>query len=99
MLRNNLVVRLFLRFWQFAAAGALAGLVVPFMFGCAAPAPEIQIRAVTPPDSLLQDCQHAPRPAGRTVADLAQWTINERGQLDLCTADKAALRAWKAGVQ
>jgi hypothetical protein len=85
MLRNNLVILVLL-----AACACMSG--------CAAPAPVVQVKALVPPDEFLKDCTHAPRPAGRTVADLAQWLINERGQLDACTADKAALRAWKAGV-
>jgi hypothetical protein len=86
MFRNNLIVFVLL-------------VATACMSGCAtAPAPVVQVKALTPPDALLKDCTHAPRPAGRTVADLAQWLINERGQLDACTADKAALRTWKAGV-
>ncbi|WP_080436240.1 Rz1-like lysis system protein LysC [Burkholderia ubonensis] len=50
------------------------------------------------PDAYLQDCAHAPRPAGKTVADLAQALINERAAMEACDwRDKAALRAWKAG--
>ena len=56
-------------------------------------------RVATPPDDLMADCAHAPRPGGNTVADLAQGVINERGKLDLCNADKAALRAWATGVK
>lgn len=49
------------------------------------------------PDAYLQDCAHAPRPAGKTVADLAQALINERAAMEACDwRDKAALRAWKA---
>jgi hypothetical protein len=68
------------------------------MSGCAV-APKTVIQVLTPPDSLLQDCAHAPRPSGNTVADLAQAVINERGVIETCDwADKAALRAWKAQV-
>jgi hypothetical protein len=50
------------------------------------------------PDAYLQDCAHAPRPLGKTVADLAQALINERAALEACDwRDKAALRAWKKG--
>lgn len=49
------------------------------------------------PDAYLQDCAHAPRPAGKTVADLAQALIDERAAMEACDwRDKAALRAWKA---
>ncbi|OXI42107.1 Rz1-like lysis system protein LysC [Burkholderia aenigmatica] len=51
------------------------------------------------PDAYLQDCAHAPRPAGKTVADLAQALIDERAAMEACDwRDKAALRAWKAGT-
>lgn len=68
------------------------------MSGCAS-APKTVVQIMTPPDSLLQDCMHAPRPTGNTVTDLAQAVINERGVIESCDwADKAALRAWKAQV-
>lgn len=72
---------------------------VACMSGCAtAPLPP-KVLVETPPDSLLQDCQHAPRPSGNTTADLAQGVINERGVVESCDwSDKAALRTWKAGV-
>ncbi|WP_083266157.1 hypothetical protein [Burkholderia lata] len=51
------------------------------------------------PDAYLQDCVHAPRPTGKTVADLAQALIDERTAMEACDwRDKAALRAWKAGT-
>ncbi|WP_437341249.1 Rz1-like lysis system protein LysC [Burkholderia contaminans] len=50
------------------------------------------------PDAYLQDCAHAPRPVGKTVADLAQALIDERAAMEACDwRDKAALRAWKTG--
>lgn len=69
-----------------AGCGTLRGKVV------------VQDRPVTPPVELMQDCKHAPRPKGKTVGDLAGLVIAERGALDLCTADKGALRAWAAKV-
>jgi hypothetical protein len=68
------------------------------MSGCAT-APQTIVQVLTPPDGLLQDCTHAPRPTGNTTGDLAQAVINERGVTESCDwADKAALRAWKATV-
>jgi hypothetical protein len=58
------------------------------------------VRAITPPDSLLTNCQHAPRPADTTVNGLMLGIIAERAVTESCDwADKAALRAWKAGVE
>ncbi|WP_424945301.1 Rz1-like lysis system protein LysC [Burkholderia cenocepacia] len=52
------------------------------------------------PDAYLQDCAHAPRPVGKTVADLAQALIDERAAMEACDwRDKAALRAWKAATE
>lgn len=67
------------------------------MSGCASLKPVPVVQVLTPPDGLLQDCGHAARPTGNTMADLAQAVINERGVTESCDwADKAALRAWKA---
>lgn len=67
------------------------------MSGCDSFKPVPVVQVLTPPDGLLQDCVHAPRPAGNTMGDLAQAVINERGVTEACDwADKAALRAWKA---
>lgn len=72
---------------------------VACMSGCASAPPPPKVITQTPPDSLLQDCQHAPRPSGNTMGDLAQAVVNERGVVESCDwSDKAALRAWKAGV-
>lgn len=61
--------------------------------------PKIVVQVQTPPDSLLQDCQHAPRPIDSTVNGLAIGIVNERNVVESCDwSDKAALRAWKAGV-
>ena len=85
-MRNSLVM--------FALLAAVA-----CMSGCASAPPVPKVITQTPPDSLLQDCQHAPRPSGNTMADLAQGVINERGVVESCDwSDKAALRAWKARV-
>lgn len=89
MLRNNLVIISLL-------------VAIACMSGCAAFTKTntvVETITLTPADSLMQPCPHAPRPAGTTVADLAQALINERAQLEGCDwGDKAALRAWKAGV-
>jgi hypothetical protein len=67
------------------------------MSGCVGGMPIPVVQVLTPPDGLLQDCVHASRPTGNTMADLAQAVINERGVTESCDwADKAALRAWKA---
>jgi hypothetical protein len=69
------------------------------MSGCATQPPRTIVQVVAPPDSLLQDCQHAPRPADSTVNGLLLGIVNERNVVESCDwADKAALRAWKAGV-
>lgn len=49
-----------------------------------------------PPDTLLQDCEHAAEPAERTQGALAGYAIAERQALDLCNTDKKALREWKS---
>lgn len=88
MRRNNLVV-----------LSLLAS--VACMSGCAGfRAPVVEVQAVTPPDALLTNCEHAPRPQGTKVSDLAQALINERAVLEGCDwGDKAALREWAAGVK
>lgn len=83
-MRNNLVILSLL-----IATGCMSG--------CTALTPVPVVQVLTPPDGLLQDCVHAPRPTGNTMGDLAQAVINERGVVESCDwADKAALRAWKA---
>ncbi len=81
----------------------MALLVLAVMFalsGCATQTPTRAVTVVTPPDSLLQDCAHAPRPADNTVNGLMLGLIGERSVVESCDwADKAALRSWKAGVQ
>ncbi|APF87610.1 hypothetical protein BCR16_12755 [Ralstonia solanacearum FJAT-1458] len=68
--------------------------------GCAAAPPVHVVTVITPPDSLLQDCSHAPRPADNTVNGLMLGIVSERAVVESCDwSDKAALRAWKAGVQ
>ncbi len=74
-------------------ASKIAAVVAVVLAGCST------YRVSTPPDDLMENCAHAARPGGNTVADLAQAVINERGKLDLCNADKAALRAWATGVK
>lgn len=75
-------------------------IVAVALAGCAAAPPVHTVTVVTPPDSLLQDCAHAPRPADNTVNGLMLGIVNERAVVESCDwADKAALRAWKAGVQ
>lgn len=79
-------------------AVVFAGLSVVFG-GCAAQVQTI-VRPVVPPDSLMQNCAHAPRPADNTVNGLALGIIAERAVVESCDwADKSALRAWAVGVQ
>jgi hypothetical protein len=67
--------------------------------GCAV-TPQTIIKAVTPPDTLMQNCAHASRPADNTVNGLALAVIAERSVVESCDwADKAALRAWADGVK
>ncbi|WP_143277469.1 Rz1-like lysis system protein LysC [Bordetella genomosp. 9] len=52
--------------------------------------------APLPPAEYLEDCLHAEPPQERTNGALADFAQRERLALDLCNADKAALRAWSA---
>ncbi|BCL97690.1 hypothetical protein MAFF211491_21420 [Ralstonia solanacearum] len=47
-----------------------------------------------PPQELLADCEHATAPEERTNAGLVRWLKDEQYALELCNADKSALRAW-----
>lgn len=77
----------------------LAACVLALLGAGCATAPQTIVQVQTPPDSLLQDCQHAARPADNTVYGLMLGVMNERAVMESCDwADKAALRAWKAGV-
>lgn len=51
-----------------------------------------------PPESLLIDTP-IPQPTGRRNEDLMQWANALRCSLVQANADKAALRAWKAGIE
>lgn len=76
-----------------------AVVAAALLSACANPRVQTLVQVQTPPDSLLQDCQHAARPADNTVYGLMLGIVNERGVVESCDwADKAALRAWKAGV-
>jgi hypothetical protein len=69
------------------------------MSGCSIAPPKTIVQVIAPPDAYLQDCAHAPRPADNTVNGAMQGIANERAVVESCDwADKAALRAWKAGV-
>ena len=52
-----------------------------------------------PPSHLLESCWRPAPPAGRTNADLANLAQGLQLALDLCDADKAALRAWAEELQ
>lgn len=81
-----------------AIKAVCAGVLVLALAACAhAPAIVYRDRAILPPADLLKDCQHAPKPAGNTVKDLADMLVDERGVLESCDwGDKAALREWAA---
>lgn len=85
-----------LRGWTMRMVAAALALALA---ACAASPGRTVVQVQTPPDSLLQDCKHAPRPTDPTVNGLMLGLVSERGVLESCDwADKAALRAWKAGV-
>jgi hypothetical protein len=71
--------------------------------GCATTMPPPQTVTITktvpvyPPSSLYDDgpdCQHGTPQRKRTVQDLAEALAIERGSVDRCRADRAALRQW-----
>ncbi|MHA6903337.1 hypothetical protein ACJBUE_20990 (plasmid) [Ralstonia syzygii subsp. celebesensis] len=62
-----------------------------FGTGCT---PQVRVERLLPPQDLLADCEHADAPTERTNAGLVLWLKNEQYALDVCNADKAALRAW-----
>lgn len=73
----------------------LLGLVLLFLTlfgtGCT---PQVRVERLLPPQELLADCEHATAPEERTNAGLARWLKDEQYALELCNADKTALRAW-----
>ena len=58
------------------------------LFGTACTAP------TKPPAEWLADCPLPTRPAGRDNAALAGAVAEHRKVIELCNADKAALREW-----
>jgi hypothetical protein len=82
-----------------AIKALLAGVALAALAACAGVAPAVvyRDRAILPPADLLQDCQHAPKPPGNTVLDLANMLVDERAVVESCDwGDKAALRQWAA---
>lgn len=58
------------------------------------------ITVMYPPTEYTDDntnCSHAVLPKHGTVGDMAKTLANERFNLDLCRADRAALRTWRGG--
>lgn len=73
----------------------LLGLVLLCLTLCGtACAPVVKVERLLPPADLLADCAHADEPPERTNAGLGRWLKAEQAALDVCNADKAALRAW-----
>ncbi|MCK4164749.1 Rz1-like lysis system protein LysC [Ralstonia pseudosolanacearum] len=63
------------------------------LFGTAC-TPKVRVERLLPPQELLADCEHATAPDERTNAGLVRWLKDEQYAMDVCNADKAALRAW-----
>lgn len=74
-------------------SGLLTASLLLLLTGCASPS--IQL---APPDSLLLDTP-IPVAEGRRNVDLMNWANALRCSLVQANADKAALRAWKAGIE
>lgn len=73
--------------------GLLSAYLLLLLTGCAS-----QQILDAPPDSLLLDTPE-PISEGRTNRDLTNWANALRCALVQANADKAALRAWKAGIE
>lgn len=69
-------------------AGVAILALLPLLTGCAE-----RLVYATPPVELLADCPK-PAPVIETNGELAQAYVLRGHALDLCNADKAALRAW-----
>lgn len=65
----------------------MALCLMPFIAACSSN-PVI----IAPPAHLLADCAHAPNPTEQSNGALAEYIQAEQKALDLCNADKAALR-------
>lgn len=73
--------------------GLLTAFLLLSLTGCASPSTQH-----APPDSLLLDTP-IPAAEGRLNSDLLNWAAALRCALVQANADKAALRAWKAGIE
>lgn len=77
-----------------------------FLTLCAGCSPKIQTVPVTPPESLLLDCPTPQVPETMMQsADLrgyalasTRYVLALNAALEMCNADKAALRAWRAAL-
>lgn len=69
-------------------AGLCILTLLPLLSGCAE-----RLVYATPPVELLADCPK-PSPVIETNGALAQAYVLRGHAIDLCNADKAALRAW-----
>lgn len=76
----------------------LSGLTLLSLLGCSTPSTLTKVERLTPPTEYIQDC---PGDGYKVVltGDLPEALRRSRAALKLCNADKAALRAWAAGVQ
>lgn len=74
-------------------SGLLTASLLLLLTGCTSP----QIQHA-PPDSLLIDTP-IPVAEGRRNVDLMHWANALRCAIVQANADKAALRAWKAGIE
>ena len=77
--------------------GLLTACLLLLLNGCALFPTRVVIQRDLPPDSLLLDIP-TPVLEGRRNQDLLNWANSLRCSLVQSNADKAALRAWKAGV-
>ena len=77
--------------------GLLIACLLLSLSGCGFLPTRVVIQREAPPDSLLLDTP-IPAPEGRRNDDLLNWANSLRCSLVQSNADKAALRAWKAGV-
>lgn len=80
------------------AHGALTAFLLLSLSACAFLPTRVAIQRDLPPDSLLLDTP-IPASEGRRNQDILNWANSLRCSLISANADKAALRAWKAGMK
>lgn len=77
--------------------GLLSAFLTLSLTGCGYQQTKIVIHRDLPPDLLLIDTP-IPAAEGRRNGDLMNWANSLRCALVQANADKAAIRAWKAGA-